>query len=268
MRHSGVRNLVFMAAAGLAIAACDTIRQATGGDGADGASAEAVVPASAAPDAPVGADVEAPEAYQATDKALWDGRPSLGGVWVASPDVKDPERVKMVNPSNGKSVVGALFRRERENPGPRLQLSSDAAEALGLLAGQPATIRVTALRRKEAPASAEAPAPQATPGAAAPAAARPAAAATPAPPAATAAAAASATGGRSIRVGTFSREENARRAADQLAKDGVAARVAEAKQGDKSLWSVVAGPAAPADAPALLSRIKGLGFDDAYLLAR
>ena len=91
-------------------------------------------------------DVEAPELFQATDMALWDGRPSLGGVWVASSDVKDPQRVIMRNPANGKSVVGALFRRERENPGPRLQLSSDAATALGLLAGQPGKISVVALK--------------------------------------------------------------------------------------------------------------------------
>ena len=95
-------------------------------------------------------DVEAPEVFQVTDQALWDGRPSLGGVWVASPDAKDPERVIMRNPGNGKFVIGALFRRERDNPGPTLQISSDAAAALGLLAGEPGRVNVTALRRDEA----------------------------------------------------------------------------------------------------------------------
>jgi cell division septation protein DedD len=95
-------------------------------------------------------DVEAPEIFQTTDQALWDGRPSLGGVWVASPEAKDPERVIMRNPANGKFVIGALFRRERDNPGPTLQISSDAAAALGLLAGEPGKISVTALRRDEA----------------------------------------------------------------------------------------------------------------------
>ena len=94
-------------------------------------------------------DVEAPEVFQATDKALWDGRPSLGGIWVAAPDVTNPERALIVNQATGKSVTGALFRRERENPGPRLQLSSDAAEALGILAGQPTDVRVIALRKEE-----------------------------------------------------------------------------------------------------------------------
>ncbi|MES2549935.1 MAG: SPOR domain-containing protein, partial [Pseudomonadota bacterium] len=94
-------------------------------------------------------DIEAPEIYQATDSALWDGRPSLGGIWVAASDVVNPERVVIFNPASGKSITGALFKRERENPGPRLQLSSDAAEALGILAGQPTEIRVTALRKEE-----------------------------------------------------------------------------------------------------------------------
>lgn len=103
-------------------------------------------------------DVEAPEVFQATDTALWDGRPSLGGVWVASPDAVNPERVILRNDANGKFVIGALFRRERDNPGPKLQISSDAAEALGLLAGQPGQINVTALRREDSEAKIPAPA--------------------------------------------------------------------------------------------------------------
>ena len=83
---------------------------------------------------------------------LWDGRPSLGGVWVAHPDVNEPERVIIRNAANSKFVIGALFRRERENPGPAFQVSSDAAAALGMLAGAPAQLNVTALRREEAPA--------------------------------------------------------------------------------------------------------------------
>ncbi|MGR3743029.1 MAG: SPOR domain-containing protein [Pseudooceanicola nanhaiensis] len=96
-------------------------------------------------------DVEAPEVFAAAEQGLWDGRPSLGGVWVAHPDVTEPERVLIRNPANGKTVIGALFRREREIPGPRLQASSDAAVALGMLAGAPVTLDVVALRREETP---------------------------------------------------------------------------------------------------------------------
>ena len=95
-------------------------------------------------------DVEAPEVFSANEAGLWDGRPSLGGVWVAHPDVTEPERVIIRNTTNDMFVVGALFRREREIPGPRLQISSDAAEALGMLAGAPVKLNVTALVKEEA----------------------------------------------------------------------------------------------------------------------
>ncbi|MEM8825155.1 MAG: SPOR domain-containing protein [Pseudomonadota bacterium] len=94
-------------------------------------------------------DVEAPEVFRAQDRALWDGRPSLGGVWVAAPSVPEPERVIIRNEENGKFVIGALFNRERDNPGPPLQLSSEAAIALGIIAGSPTSIDVVALRREE-----------------------------------------------------------------------------------------------------------------------
>jgi hypothetical protein len=97
-------------------------------------------------------DVEAPDVFNKTEAGLWDGRPSLGGVWVAHPDVTDPERVLIRNRANGETVIGALFRRERTMPGPRFQVSSDAAGALGMLAGAPVELDVTALRREEAPA--------------------------------------------------------------------------------------------------------------------
>lgn len=99
-------------------------------------------------------DIEAPEVFQVTEAGLWDGRPSLGGVWVAHPDATDPERVIIRNTANGKFVIGALFRRERDIPGPRLQVSSDAAAALSMLAGAPVQLNVTVLRRETvAPAS-------------------------------------------------------------------------------------------------------------------
>lgn len=91
-------------------------------------------------------DVPAPEVFSRTDRGLWDGRPSLGGIWVAHPSAQDPERVLIRNTTTGAEVIGALFRRERENPGPRFQISSEAASELGILAGQPAEIEVIALR--------------------------------------------------------------------------------------------------------------------------
>jgi hypothetical protein len=262
-------------------------------------------------------DVEAPDVFQATDKALWDGRPSLGGVWIASPAAKNPERVIMRNPANGKFVIGGLFQRDASLPGPKLQLSSDAADALGLLAGQPAVISVTALRRDEAATKApdaskplldaneavqpggkpaNGPADVAVTAAAAidKATGKPAtkpgtqptgqptgqpavAAVAPTPakpgqkPAAqpvateTAAAAPAAPQGTGslIQVGIFSVEANAKRAASVLGQAGVPAATTQETSHGKPLWSVtVRGDAA------LLAKIKGTGFSDAYVLKR
>ena len=228
-------------------------------------------------------DVEAPEVFQLTDQGLWDGRPSLGGVWVAHPDVTDPERVIIRNTTNGQFVIGALFRRERENPGPALQVSSDAADALGMLAGAPAELNVTALRREEAAAPAEA-APVADFGSeSADLAANGEISATPLDPIAGAAAAIDAADAAApitstpldraelagseapviadlppapplsdapstltkpfIQIGIFSIEANANTAAGQMTELGLTARVVAQQSQGRDFWSVIVGPA-------------------------
>lgn len=132
------------------LGAATIVAFATGGCQQGGTATQAGAPATeAASGAAIGAEVEAPEVFQLTATGLWDGRPSLGGTWVAHADVTTPERVIIRNSANGKSITGALFRRERENPGPAIQVSSDAAVELGLLAGQPSELSIVALRRKE-----------------------------------------------------------------------------------------------------------------------
>lgn len=234
-------------------------------------------------------DVEAPEIYQTTDQALWDGRPSLGGVWIASPDTKDPERVIIRNEANGKFVIGALFKRELDNPGPKLQISSDTAAALGILAGAPTKLNVTALRREEAEVVTDATKPildsseavetatldpiagaaaaidraDAPPKPAAPIVMAPIATAPVAATAAAIPAASAATGGRTIQIGIFSVEGNATRAAATLKKAGLAADVRREESQGKALWSVTSRGDAAA-----LSRVKAQGFPDAYFLKR
>jgi len=155
MARTGVGRIALAAGLAAGLAGCDGAPALFAGKPkADVATSDASMSGAVAPATSVklvDRDVEAPGVFQVTDMALWDGRPSLGGVWVASPDAVDPERVILRNPENGKFVIGALFRRERDNPGPALQISSDAATALGLLAGQPGKLNVTALRREEAP---------------------------------------------------------------------------------------------------------------------
>lgn len=222
-------------------------------------------------------DVEAPEIFQKTESGLWDGRPSLGGVWVAHPDVTDPERVIIRNEANGKFVIGALFRRERAQPGPRFQVSSDAAEALGMLAGAPAELSVTALKREEvadepAPADEAAPADAGTvdtaaldPIAAASAALDEAEGITPTP--APSPAAASNLSKPFIQIGIFSVEKNARNTAEALRRAGMVPTVKTGTSSGKTFWRVIVGPASSAsERAALLKKIKNLGFSDAYFV--
>jgi hypothetical protein len=105
--------------------------------------------AASAPGTVVEQDEEAPDVFRAAERGIWDGRPSLGGVWVAHPDVTEPQRVVIRNTANGKSTIGALFRRDGQAPGPRLLISSDAAATLEILAGQPTDLDVVALVRRE-----------------------------------------------------------------------------------------------------------------------
>ena len=223
-------------------------------------------------------DVEAPEIFSVTDEGLWDGRPSLGGVWVAHPDVDDPERVIIRNQSNGQFVVGALFRREREMPGPSLQISSDAAVALGILAGAPANLNVTALRKVEEqaeatpvsdPAGTVPTVPDVTSAPLDPVAATASAAieaAAPTPPAVPAQP--SSLSKPFIQIGIFSMEANAERAAKQMRGAGLAPTIKQSQINGKTFWRVVVGPAATsAERGKILTSIKSEGFTDAYAVS-
>ncbi|TLP68132.1 SPOR domain-containing protein [Parasedimentitalea maritima] len=233
-------------------------------------------------------DVEAPDVFQVTEAGLWDGRPSLGGVWVAHPDAKDPERVIIRNSANGKFVIGALFRREREIPGPRLQASSDAAAALGMLAGAPVELNVTALRREtvdETPTiedaadvevatlepssdiSGDISQTQLDPIAGAAAALE--ASTPPAPtaptPTSTLPAKVSPLAKPYIQIGIFSVEANAKRTAGQMRNAGMIPTVIEQTSNGKPFWRVVVGPAqSKSERSALLKKVNAAGFSDAY----
>jgi cell division septation protein DedD len=226
-------------------------------------------------------DVEAPEVFQVSENGLWDGRPSLGGVWAAHPDVSEPERVIIRNEANGNFVIGALFRKERETPGPRLQISSDAAAALGVLAGAPTQLNVVALRREEVPDDATSAPPQDAPigegGFAAPTdvaeatldpiaeSAAAALNATPAPAAAPAPATSSPLDKPFIQIGIFSIEQNANNTATAMRQAGMVPTVLEQSSSGKTFWRVLVGPAQTrAERSTLLAKIKDTGFTDAY----
>lgn len=283
MASTALIRLAFTLGGALALSACDD-GQMPGflrGDGAGDAGAPV------ASSRTVERDIEAPEVFQVTDQGLWDGRPSLGGVWVAHPDARDPERVIIRNEANGKFVIGVLYRPERQAPGPAFQASSEAAKELEMLAGQPARLNVTALRRAEvpvggapapggelaaAPAVAETPLdpiavaaaaldeaegqPTATPAAAAAPVAPP-----PPPPAA------GGLGKPYVQIGIFSVEGNASNTAEALRRAGMVPTLVPGKMSGKDFWRVIVGPAtSTSERAALLKKIKELGFNDAYFV--
>ena len=144
MITKSTKAVPLLVAASIGLAACEEgqfLTPPTDGD-------EATVAAPAEPRVEI-QEVERADIFSTTELALWDGRPSLGGLWVAHPDVKDPERVLIRNTTNGRTTFGALFRRERNNPGPRIQVSSDAAAELNVLAGQPTELSIVVIRREE-----------------------------------------------------------------------------------------------------------------------
>ena len=231
-------------------------------------------------------DVEAPEVFQKNDRGLWDGRPSLGGVWVAHADVSEPGRVIIRNENDGKFVVGALFRRERLSPGPEFQVSSEAAAALGMLAGQPAQLNVVALRREEIVEEIEAAPEQAVisapddidetpldPIAAAAAAidgATDEVTESASAPATVAAATATSTVSKPfIQIGIFSVEANANNTATAMRTAGMSSDVRSLTSNGREFWRVVVGPATTtAQRSDLLNKVKELGFADAYYVSR
>lgn len=209
-------------------------------------------------------DVEAPDVFQVTEAGLWDGRPSLGGVWVAHPDVNDPERVIIRNSKNNKFVIGALFRRERETTGPRLQVSSDAASALGLLAGAPTNLNVTALRRQTVSEAQqdvleEQTGVQTKELAPTPAVAKPETVA-PTLPKKT-----SSLTKPFIQIGIFSVEQNAKNTAASMRQMGIVPLVKQHTSNGKPFWRVIVGPAgSKAERDDLFKKVKSAGFGDAY----
>lgn len=212
-------------------------------------------------------DVEAPDVVNISETGLWDGRPSLGGIWVAHPDAKDPEKVIIRNLQNGKFVIGALFRREGEFSGPSLQLSSDASDALGILAGQPTKVSVVALRRQSVPVE--------TPEAVKAENQVTEESLDPIQQTAEAAIAAADTPTQKpkpsslrkpyLQIGIFGVEANARGAVSSMNAKGLAASMSKLTLNNKPFWRVSVGPAATtAEMSAMRKTVTAAGFADAY----
>lgn len=244
------------------------------GSGRDGdAPADSPVPATAT--RLVERDVEAPEVFQRSEQGLWAGTPSFGGVWVAHPAASTPERVLIRNEENGAFVIGSLFKRERDNPGPPFQISSDAAAALKVTAGQPTALNVTALRREEVREND-------TADTAAEASADPVDTATLPETTITPAAATADTDSKPsvapaadsrlpkpyVQIGIFSVEANADATAARLRSAGATPTVLAQDSNGRPFWRVIVGPARTvSERNSLIAQARTLGFADAYAVS-
>ena len=232
-------------------------------------------------------DVEAPEVFQLTQSGAWDGKPSLGAVWIAHEDAAEPLRTIIRRPGTEAFVVGMLYKRSETNPGTGFQVSADAADALGLSAGEEARLDVVALVPEMVPEETPGPAAspldaaepiqtaeladapiEATVLTAAPALAAEPAVAAPAAGLAPQPASAPAPGAPArpyVQIGIFSVEANAERAAGELRARGASAELRRLERDEKVFWRVIAGPAGTEDdLGALIGKAREAGFADAY----
>jgi cell division septation protein DedD len=86
-----------------------------------------------------------PQAFHATGLALWDGAQTLQGVWIAHPLAMVARRVRLTNDETGAQVDAAMFRRDPNLSGPRIIVSAEAAELLGLTPGHGTPITINGL---------------------------------------------------------------------------------------------------------------------------
>lgn len=240
-----------------------------------------------------------PDIYSRHDLAGWDGRPSLGGAWIAHPDVGSAERASITEVATGREIMAALFRRDPSIPGPPFQLSAEAANQLGVTAGVPVEVHVVAVRTNptaaarvqeavDTEASAEPmPEPAAAPVEAAVIAAVPVeepeivevatlpasdpvaepveVAAPSSPPATPPAARESAPERPYMQVGVFGVAANASALVERLTAEGLQARAVPSG----ALTRVIVGPAASSAELALIrDKVRELGFTDALAVSR
>ena len=204
-------------------------------------------------------DIETPEVFETANAALWDGQPTLGGVWVAHPAVQEPMRVILRNPATQTFIIGNLFRNDPAPGTPQIRVSSNAARALEMTAGKAAQLHVTALKRKSVSvASKTKPLPQNS--------------------ANTSISAPLQTGiletqGESIKqtylqIGLFRSKSNAVKLAGILRAAGTPILMKQSRHKGKTFWRVLAGPCQTIEARNILRKLaRSKGFSDAYAVA-
>ncbi len=85
------------------------------------------------------------DAFLAEGFLVWDGEETLKGRWIAFPELDAARRVRVTNEETGAATDAAMFRRDEGAAGPRILVSSQAAEALGLVPGGATQVTIEAL---------------------------------------------------------------------------------------------------------------------------
>ncbi|MEM7746236.1 MAG: SPOR domain-containing protein [Pseudomonadota bacterium] len=87
----------------------------------------------------------APDVFEGTGRAVWDGRRTLQGIWVAHPEATTARRVRIINVENRRAVDGALFKRDAADGGSSILISSEAAQLLGIVPNVGTDLRIVAV---------------------------------------------------------------------------------------------------------------------------
>ena len=201
-------------------------------------------------------DIETPAVFETSGVALWNGQPTLGGVWVAHPAVQNPMRVILRNPAMHTFIIGNLFRNNPAPGAPPIRVSADAARALDMSAGQVTQLHVTALRREAiSTASKTTPIPH-----------RSTDASTSAPlPTDIFETPSDSLKQAYLQIGLFRVEANAGNSADILRAAGADAIVKKTRHKGTTFWRVLAGPCKTIEARNILLKLMhSKGFSDAY----
>ena len=204
-------------------------------------------------------DIETPEVFETAETALWDGQPTLGGVWVAHPAVQAPVRVILRNPATQTFIIGNLFRNDPAPGVPPIRVSADAARALDMSAGQATQLHVTALKREAVSTASTT---------------------TPMPhnstdtnisvPLQTNILEIQSAGLKQayLQIGLFRIEANAANSASILRTAGAPTVVKQSRHKGKTFWRVLSGPCQTVEARNMLRElVRSKGFTDAYAVA-
>ena len=190
---------------------------------------------------------EKPEILDISATVFWDGEQTLGGNWIAYPDVDSPERVLIKNIANGKSIVGAIFQQTKKIKSGSAQISSDAAKSLKINKNEQTKVQIIAVKKTTNAASRKK---------------------VDEPTTTKKTEIDTKLSKPFIQVGIFGIQDNAANTKGQMLQLNLPVNIFEFQIKGKPYWRVVAGPANTLDGRSkMLKLVRSAGFTDAYFVS-